>query len=236
MSASEWAEGCEQLLQVAPHGEVVVEAGSRTDSFGFDAVYGPEAGGGHSALMYRECVAPLVESVFGGVNATVLAYGQTGAGKSYTMGTDLERCQQAMQQTQQQAAAGVVEAPSSQPQQEQQQQGGAESKLRVPGMPELVLPTSASAGDSTDQQQQQQVEVKEVECDSIFGSLEELPPDASPRHSRLWRPIVHEVIDDACARAKTLQAQGVEVEMVCSFLEVCGVGVDGWSVWGGVIG
>jgi Cdc6-like AAA superfamily ATPase len=34
---------------------------------------------------YRLCVAPLVESFFEGYNATILAYGQTGTGKTHTM-------------------------------------------------------------------------------------------------------------------------------------------------------
>lgn len=38
---------------------------------------------GHS----QECVSGLVEALFEGYNATVLAYGPTGSGKSYTMGT-----------------------------------------------------------------------------------------------------------------------------------------------------
>jgi hypothetical protein len=34
-----------------------------------------------------------------------------------------------------------------------------------------------------------------------------------------WQPLIHEAIDDTCARAKALQAQGVDVQMVCSFIE-----------------
>jgi hypothetical protein len=47
------------------------------------------------------------------------------------------------------------------------------------------------------------------------------PPGCAPR----WRPLAHEVIDDACARAQALQLQGVEVQMYCSFIEVRGPGV-----------
>ncbi|CAN6985054.1 unnamed protein product [Brassica rapa subsp. trilocularis] len=36
--------------------------------------------------IYHRCVAPLVEDLFKGYNATVLAYGQTASGKTYTMG------------------------------------------------------------------------------------------------------------------------------------------------------
>lgn len=86
MSAAERAKGCEPVLRAAPSGgEAVVESGNRTDAFAFDGVYGEDAGGAPPARLYADCVAPLVEGVFGGVSATVLAYGQTGAGKSYTM-------------------------------------------------------------------------------------------------------------------------------------------------------
>lgn len=45
-----------------------------THSFTFDHVYGSTAS--PSASMYEECVAPLVDGLFQGYNATVLAYGQ----------------------------------------------------------------------------------------------------------------------------------------------------------------
>lgn len=84
-----------------------VQIGSH--SFTFDHVYG--SSGSSSSQMYQECAAPLVDGLFQGYNATVLAYGQviinrtfpnlslafdfvsytstsqTGSGKTYTMGT-----------------------------------------------------------------------------------------------------------------------------------------------------
>ena len=45
-----------------------------THSFTFDHVYGN--GGTPSSSMFEECVAPLVDGLFQGYNATVLAYGQ----------------------------------------------------------------------------------------------------------------------------------------------------------------
>lgn len=83
-----------------------------THSFTFDHVYGST--GSSSSDMFEECVASLVDGLFQGYNATVLAYGQvkvycscnaymlfrwlflrveifnllqTGSGKTYTMGT-----------------------------------------------------------------------------------------------------------------------------------------------------
>lgn len=51
-----------------------VQIGSH--SFTFDHVYGST--GTPSAAMFDECVAPLVDGLFQGYNATVLAYGQVG--------------------------------------------------------------------------------------------------------------------------------------------------------------
>jgi len=60
-------------------------AGYAMRSFPFDRVYGE--GGLHSSKLFDDCVAPLVDGLFEGYNATVLAYGQTGAGKTFTIGT-----------------------------------------------------------------------------------------------------------------------------------------------------
>lgn len=38
--------------------------------------------------LYKKCVQPLIRKVIKGFNATVLAYGQSGTGKSYTIGSD----------------------------------------------------------------------------------------------------------------------------------------------------
>mmetsp|Transcript_11029 Transcript_11029/g.28281 ORF Transcript_11029/g.28281 Transcript_11029/m.28281 type:complete len:724 (-) Transcript_11029:489-2660(-) len=65
--------------------EVMVQ-GNTPRTFPFDKVYG--SGGAPSAELFGECVAPLVEGLFEGYNGTVLAYGQTGAGKTYILGTN----------------------------------------------------------------------------------------------------------------------------------------------------
>lgn len=51
----------------------------------FDFAFGDDEETGSQECVF-ECIGkPLIESAFGGYNATVLAYGQTGSGKSYTM-------------------------------------------------------------------------------------------------------------------------------------------------------
>jgi kinesin family protein 4/21/27 len=54
-----------------------------THSFTFDHVYG--SSGTPAAAMFDECVAPLVEGLFQGYNATVLAYGQVNHSFSFAL-------------------------------------------------------------------------------------------------------------------------------------------------------
>ncbi|KAI8477310.1 MAG: hypothetical protein J3K34DRAFT_515962 [Monoraphidium minutum] len=150
MSAPEREAGCGMPMLVSPEGtEVAVEGEFKCDGFNFDAVFGAEAGGAASGGLYRRCVAPLVAGAFAGVNGTAFAYGQTGAGKSYTMGTDMARCQEALQEREGPAPRG-----------------------------------SAGGGGGG------------------------------------WRPLIHEAVDDACARAAALRAGGEDVQMYCSFIEI----------------
>jgi kinesin family protein 4/21/27 len=51
--------------------------------FTYDYAFGLEA---QQQDVFAACVSPLVESFLEGYNATVLAYGPTGSGKTYTMG------------------------------------------------------------------------------------------------------------------------------------------------------
>lgn len=61
---------------------------SREKTFVFDHVFGPYSSQGQ---VYNQTTKALVESVLDGYNATIFAYGPTGAGKTYTMvGTDVE--------------------------------------------------------------------------------------------------------------------------------------------------
>eukprot|EP00039_Didymoeca_costata_P028151 m.20157 g.20157 ORF g.20157 m.20157 type:complete len:881 (+) comp6765_c0_seq1:274-2916(+) len=53
-------------------------------SFQFDHIFGPQTS---NAEVFRVSCLPLVTSVMNGFNGTLMAYGQTGTGKTYTMGT-----------------------------------------------------------------------------------------------------------------------------------------------------
>ncbi|CEQ39858.1 SPOSA6832_01442 [Sporobolomyces salmonicolor] len=58
--------------------------GGAKSLFTYDRVIGPDE---RQPAVY-ECASSLVDSFLEGMNATILAYGQTSSGKSYTMGTD----------------------------------------------------------------------------------------------------------------------------------------------------
>lgn len=51
-------------------------------SFTFDQVFGPNIS---QSQVYNQQCRPIIDSVFRGFNATILAYGQTGTGKSFTI-------------------------------------------------------------------------------------------------------------------------------------------------------
>ncbi|KAK8544235.1 hypothetical protein V6N13_034598 [Hibiscus sabdariffa] len=67
----ERTQGCKECVTITK-GKPQVQIG--THSFTFDHVYGN--GASPSTSIFEECVAPLVDGLFQGYNATVLAYGQ----------------------------------------------------------------------------------------------------------------------------------------------------------------
>ncbi|KAL1925819.1 uncharacterized protein VTP21DRAFT_702 [Calcarisporiella thermophila] len=69
-----------------PHHNVV-NVVPQNKQFTFDHVFGPETSQEH---VYNECVPNLLQKFTQGYNATILAYGQTSSGKTYTMGTASE--------------------------------------------------------------------------------------------------------------------------------------------------
>lgn len=64
------------------HGQAVRIGGGKGHTFTFDAAL---SGDSTQCQVYRSCVSPLITSCLMGYNATTLAYGQTGAGKTYTI-------------------------------------------------------------------------------------------------------------------------------------------------------
>ncbi|KAM8816450.1 kinesin-like protein KIF21B isoform 3-T3 [Rhynchonycteris naso] len=83
--SKEKIEGCHICTSVTP-GEPQVLLG-KDKAFTYDFVFDLDTWQEH---VYSTCVRRLIEGCFEGYNATVLAYGQTGAGKTYTMGTGFD--------------------------------------------------------------------------------------------------------------------------------------------------
>ncbi|XP_035919488.1 chromosome-associated kinesin KIF4 [Anopheles stephensi] len=88
MSQAEQARGCQTVVeQAAPNHPQILVCGGRTpsDIFSYSYVFAPTVVQSH---LYEVSVAPLLAKLFDGYNATILAYGQTSSGKTFTMGTD----------------------------------------------------------------------------------------------------------------------------------------------------
>ncbi|XP_051485924.1 kinesin-like protein KIF21A isoform X6 [Apus apus] len=83
--AKEKIEGCHICTSVTP-GEPQVFLG-KDKAFTFDYVFNIDS---QQEEIYTQCIEKLIEGCFEGYNATVFAYGQTGAGKTYTMGTGFD--------------------------------------------------------------------------------------------------------------------------------------------------
>nr|KAF6495497.1 kinesin family member 21A [Rousettus aegyptiacus] len=83
--AKEKIEGCHICTSVTP-GEPQVFLG-KDKAFTFDHVFDIDS---QQEQIYTQCIEKLIEGCFEGYNATVFAYGQTGAGKTYTMGTGFD--------------------------------------------------------------------------------------------------------------------------------------------------
>nr|XP_033775130.1 kinesin-like protein KIF21B isoform X3 [Geotrypetes seraphini] len=83
--SKEKIEGCHICTSVTP-GEPQVLLG-KDKAFTYDFVFDLDS---IQEQIYTTCVLKLIEGCFEGYNATVLAYGQTGAGKTYTMGTGFD--------------------------------------------------------------------------------------------------------------------------------------------------
>ncbi|XP_031988967.1 kinesin-like protein KIF21B isoform X3 [Corvus moneduloides] len=78
-------EGCHICTSVTP-GEPQVLLG-KDKAFTYDFVFDLDT---WQERIYTTCMGKLIDGCFEGYNATVLAYGQTGAGKTYTMGTGFD--------------------------------------------------------------------------------------------------------------------------------------------------
>ncbi|OMH80381.1 Kinesin-like protein KIF21A, partial [Zancudomyces culisetae] len=85
LSKKETGRGDKSCVKVIPGTQQVTIGGDR--SFTFDKIYSAKD---TQAQVYEESVKPMIERFLEGYNATVMAYGQTSSGKTYSMGTGAE--------------------------------------------------------------------------------------------------------------------------------------------------
>nr|CAI5835754.1 unnamed protein product [Callosobruchus analis] len=73
---------CLKIISKEP---AIVLATDRLKTYDFDNIFTEDD---DQKTVYQRCVKPLIKYVKEGYNCTVFAYGQSGTGKTYTMGTD----------------------------------------------------------------------------------------------------------------------------------------------------
>ncbi|KAI4869374.1 kinesin-domain-containing protein [Hypoxylon rubiginosum] len=84
----ELASGGEPIVSFDGPDTCAITSAEAAGSFTFDRVFGMQ---GKQADIFDYSIRPTVDDILNGYNGTVFAYGQTGAGKSYTMmGTSIE--------------------------------------------------------------------------------------------------------------------------------------------------
>ena len=71
LSSSEHSQGCRECLRLESTLGLVDAGGDR--KFDFDYVYGPNTA---QSVIYDQTTAPLLNHIFEGYNATIIAYGQ----------------------------------------------------------------------------------------------------------------------------------------------------------------
>ncbi|XP_064634867.1 kinesin-like protein KIF21A isoform X2 [Lineus longissimus] len=84
-NAREKIDACQMCTQVTP-GEPQVLLG-KDKAFTYDNVFDITS---TQEMLYNMCARSLIEGCLEGYNATIFAYGQTGAGKTYSMGTGFD--------------------------------------------------------------------------------------------------------------------------------------------------
>ncbi|GAB0092806.1 Kinesin-like protein [Sergentomyia squamirostris] len=81
-NGQEVAKGCRMVIEKEPTLPQLSVSGGR--SYTFNHVFMPED---DQKFVYNEAIRDIIDKLFEGYNVTILAYGQTSSGKTYTMGT-----------------------------------------------------------------------------------------------------------------------------------------------------
>eukprot|EP01006_Ploeotia_vitrea_P023029 TRINITY_DN55479_c0_g1_i1.p1 TRINITY_DN55479_c0_g1~~TRINITY_DN55479_c0_g1_i1.p1 ORF type:complete len:762 (+),score=72.49 TRINITY_DN55479_c0_g1_i1:37-2322(+) len=84
LSEKEKHDNCAECLKVVGDGQVRIENSENEFPFTYDCVFDTNT---TQKAVYTQGIQHMLDSFFAGYNVTVFAYGQTGTGKTYTMGT-----------------------------------------------------------------------------------------------------------------------------------------------------
>ncbi|XP_058175720.1 chromosome-associated kinesin KIF4A-like [Anopheles ziemanni] len=88
ISQAELTRGNDSVVKVIGRNEVIIGDGKlSSERFTFNHTFNPNA---TQLELYEQAVVDLLEKLFEGYNVTILAYGQTSSGKTYTMGTEFK--------------------------------------------------------------------------------------------------------------------------------------------------
>ncbi|XP_069689295.1 kinesin-like protein KIF21A isoform X2 [Periplaneta americana] len=88
LAAKEYKENTFSVVQQLSHEPKVLCAAGK--GYAFDHIFTEDD---DQKTVYTESVRPAVKKLCAGFNCAVIAYGQTGTGKTYTMGTDPKSCE-----------------------------------------------------------------------------------------------------------------------------------------------
>jgi len=101
----------ESVVHVLPNEGIKIKPLQQTSldpsryQFTFDATYGNDS---TQAQVFNKSVKPLVDSCLLGYNATIIAYGQTGAGKTHTILGQTDQSDHSVSPEEDQSEAGVI--------------------------------------------------------------------------------------------------------------------------------
>ena len=82
LAPKEIDDGVDVAVKCENDRRVAIQIPSRQNKFEFDWAFNPNKS---QSEVYNSLTAPLIESIFGGINATIFAYGQTGLFLSFCL-------------------------------------------------------------------------------------------------------------------------------------------------------
>jgi kinesin family protein 5 len=74
---------CDQTVKISVNVKLIkIEGDKETADYTYDKVFGPDA---HQVEIFENAAKPIIQGAMDGYNGTLLCYGQTSSGKTFTM-------------------------------------------------------------------------------------------------------------------------------------------------------